>query len=333
MKRDTFPLLNILYNSITRIGIILAASVAGAIGIFLNYLYMLHVAIGSLVILSFLRNRYLLLIVCILLNALIGSSLPLVNGNNLLSSLVIPTFLLMFTLPLKKTIQRMPALGFLAIYLVWVFASISISEIGTGAFLINWFGYIYFLAISILTINVTTTWKRLIGLVDAILLLSTFVSIYGIYGYITKQSGITDTTTSLFRITSIFGAAPTLALFLSLGIPLALYPAFPLQDLIKRVGISILVLIYCIALALTATRTTEISLPLSIMIIIFFLPSHKIKIGLLSSFLVLTLLTILFTTISGIPILSRFFNPDILTLNNRVYLWHAVLDHFDPTLL
>jgi len=39
----------------------------------------------------------------------------------------------------------------------------------------------------------------------------------------------------------------------------------------------------------------------------------------------------LIATMFNVPILSRFLNNDITTLNGRTYLWQALLDHFNPT--
>jgi O-antigen ligase len=36
------------------------------------------------------------------------------------------------------------------------------------------------------------------------------------------------------------------------------------------------------------------------------------------------------TTLANIPLLSRFANSDIRSLNGRTYLWQAIIDHFDP---
>src|SRR5205807_4605260 len=129
-----------------------------------------------------------------------------------------------------------------------------------------------FVAISILTIQVITTKQRLMRFIDIILVVSTFISLYGIYGYFTKQNGAVDTTVNIFRIASIFGSnAPTLALFLSLIIPLALYRAFIAYGF-KRISILIVTLVLLVTVALTFTRTALICIPLSIIVMSFFLP-------------------------------------------------------------
>src|SRR6266702_1518053 len=61
---------------IVRAGIMIAIFAAGVVGVFLNSLYTLRAAFGSLILLAFLRYRYALLIAWVLTDAFIGSSLP-----------------------------------------------------------------------------------------------------------------------------------------------------------------------------------------------------------------------------------------------------------------
>ena len=317
-------------QAMIRIGIITAVFIVGITGTFLNSLYTLRIAFGSTIMLVFLRYRYILLIVWVLIDALIGSNLPIFNGNNFLTGLIVPTLLLMTCMPIQKTLKRMPALAFLLIYLAWVFAGIGISPLSVGAFLTVWITYLNCAAIVVLTINTLTTHRRMLGLIDAILISTTFVSLYGFYGYITKQNGFLDSTTSLFRIFSVFGSAPTLSLFLSIVIPLAFYRTFTLRGF-KRVISLIVILIFLVALGLTLTRAAFICVPLSIIIMIFFLPSRKMRASLLTAILILAVPVSLLATVDNVPIFSRFFSQDITTLNGRTYLWKAILDNFDPT--
>jgi len=66
---------------------------------------------------------------------------------------------------------------------------------------------------------------------------------------------------------------------------------------------------------------------------ILFLPSRKLKIGMLSGFAALAALVALVVTVGNVAIFGRFFNQDISTLNGRTLLWQAILNHFDPTQL
>ncbi len=331
-KLTWFTISSEMRQRILRILIIVVVFATGVIGVILNSVYTLRAAFGSLIILAFLRYRYALLIAWALINAFIGSSLTILTGNNFLTGLTVPTLLLMTWFPLKQTFKRMPALVYLLIYLAWVFASIGISAIGIGSFLTLWFTFLDYVAVAVLTINVLTTKRRLLGLIDAILLVSMFIALYGIYGYITKHNGTQDSTPGIFRIMSIFGSSQTLALFLSVVIPLALYRTFTLQGF-KRLAGLIVILILLVTLGLTFTRGAYICVALSIVIIVFFLPSRKMKTVMLGGILVLVVVTVLLATIGHIPIFSRFFEKDILTLNGRIYLWQALLDHFDPTQL
>ena len=328
---SSFGLSYDLRQWIVRIGTMIIVFIAGVISTLLNSLFALRAAIGSVIILAFLRYPYALLIAWALINAFIGSNVQFFNGNNFLSGLTVPTLLLMFCLPIRQTFKRMPTLIFLSLYLLWVFAGIRISAIGAGSFLTLWITFLDYVAIAVLTINLITTQQRMHRLIDAILIPATFISLYGIYGYFTRQNGVVDIT-SVFRIYSIYNAAPGLALLLSIIIPLAIYRTFTLRGY-KRIGGLILILVFLMALGLTFARGAYISVPVSIIIMIFFLPSRKLRIGLLSGALVFALLLVLLATMGNVPIFDRFLNQDLATFNGRTYLWQALLDHFDPTQL
>ena len=319
-----------LRQRFVRGGIMIAIFAAGVVGVLWNSLYTLRAALGSLILLALLRYRYALVIVWVMLDVFIGSTLRIFNGNNFDTGLTAATLLLMTCMPIKQTFQRMPVLAILLLYLLWVLVGIGISPAGTGPFLIEWTLILDCVAIGVLTINVLTTRRHLLKLIDALLIPATFISLYGIYGYFTRQNGAVDPTTSLFRIFSITGAAPALALFLSIIIPPAIYRASTVHGF-KRLGVSTLVFILLVALALTFTRSAFICVALSVIIMILFLPSRKMKIGLLAGVLVLAAGVVLLTTIGNVSIFSRFFNQDLATLNGRTYLWQALLDRFDPT--
>jgi O-antigen ligase len=313
-----------------RIGIAIAVFATGISGIFLAALYTLRIALGSVLMLALLRYRYALLLAWPLILVL-KDSIPFFAGNNLLTGLVVPTLLSMAVMPLKETFKRMPALLILFIYLLWAFASIGISSLGLGPFLTYWTTFLCYVAVGVLAINVLTTRLRLLVLIDVMLLASTCVALYGIYGYITGQNGDLDPQVG-FRIHSVFTSSPSLAMFLSLAIPLALYRTLSLRGF-QRVCCAILVSILLAALGLTFTRSAFISVPLSIVLMILFLPSRKMKIGLLSGVLALSFLVVVLAVVYDVPIVSRFFSDDTATLNGRTVLWQAILDHFDPTQL
>ncbi len=317
---------------IVRAGIMIAIFAAGVVGVFLNSLYTLRAAFGSLILLAFLRYRYALLIAWVLTDAFIGSSLPFFNGNNLDTALTVPTLLLMTCMPIKQTFQRMPALAILLLFLAWALAGIGISPASTGSSLIQWTLMLDNVAIAVLTINVLTARQQLLTLIDALLIPAAIVSLYGIYGYLTKQNGVVDPSTSLFRIYSFYGSAPPLALFLSIMIPPAIYRASTLQGF-KRLGVVVVVFILLVANVLTFSRSTFISLPLSLIIMILSLPSRKMKKNLVAGALALAVGVVLLATAGNISIFARFFNQDLATLNGRTTLWQVLLDRFDPNQL
>jgi murein biosynthesis integral membrane protein MurJ len=319
-----------LRQQIVFVVITIATFAAGVAGVFWNSVYTLRISLGSLILLAFLRYRYALVIAWVMVDVFIGSTLQIFNGNNFDTGLTVPTLLLMTCMPVKQTFQRMPALFFLLLYLLWVLFGVGISPLGTGSFMTQWTLMLDCVAISVLTINVLTTPRRLLKLIDAILIPATFVSLYGIYGYFTRTNGVIDPTTLLFRIYSITSAAPALALFLSIIIPPAIYRAFTLHGF-KRLGMWILVFIFLTALVLTFSRSAYICIALNVIIVILFLPSRKMKIGLLSSSLALAVGVYLLATVGNVTIFSRFLNQDIGTLNGRTYLWQTLLDRFNPT--
>ena len=319
-------------QSIIRIILAIVVFIGGVVGVILNDLTALKAAFGSILILALLRYRLILLLIWIMVDVFIGSSVSFFNGSNFDSGLTLPVVLLMFYFPVKQTFKRMPALALLLIYLFWVLASIFISAMSTGAFLIIWFIFLDFVAVSVLTINVLTTQKRLTLVVDAILLLSIIIAVYGIYGYLTKQNGIPDAQIpSLFRISSVFSQTPTaLAYYLTVVIPLAFYRTTTLRGFKRFFGWVVTVLLLG-TLVLTFSRGAFIAIAVSILILIIFLPSRKMRVGMISGIVVFAALVAAVVTVGNIPVFSRFFNTDISTLNGRTYLWNAIIDHFDPT--
>jgi O-antigen ligase len=113
-------------------------------------------------------------------------------------------------------------------------------------------------------------------------------------------------------------------------IPLSFYRIFTLKGFLRIVCI-VFTLIFLAALGLTFTRGALISVPLSLILMIFFLPSRKLKIAMLSSIAGVGAIAMLAATIFDLPLFNRFLANDITTLNGRTYLWSALLNHFDPT--
>ncbi|HZS78650.1 MAG TPA: murein biosynthesis integral membrane protein MurJ [Ktedonobacteraceae bacterium] len=313
--------------------LILLVFAMGIAGTIINALYAVRAAFGSIIVLAFLRYPYVLFMAWILINAFIGSTLPFFNGNNFLSGLTIPTLLLLFYLPLKQAFKRMPGIAFFFIYLWWVFASIGISPLDLGSFLTIWTSFMDFVGIAVLAIFVLTTRQRLLRAIDAMLLVALFIALYGIEGYLTRQHGIADAAIpSLFRISSIFGNGPTtLALFLTIIIPLGIYRTTAARSGLWRLIYALTTLVLLAALALTFTRGAYISISLSIIVMIMLLPGRRIKAILLGTITAIGGMSFLLMAALNVPLLSRFFNQDIGTLNGRTYLWQAIIDHFDPT--
>jgi len=323
-----------LHQQVIRIGLTLVVFSVGILGVFQNAIYTLRISLGLVAVLAFLRYRYTLLVVWVTIDVFIGTTLPFFNGSNLDTGLTASTLLLLVFMPLNQTFMRMPALGLMVAFLLWVFTSIGFSAIGVSAFLTEWLIRIDFVAISVLTIQLITTRQRMLRIIDVTLIICSIICVYGIYGYFTKQNGeYDDTIANLFRIGSTFGYnAPTLALFLTLILPLAIYRAFTVQGY-KRVAILLASLLFVVTLLMTFARTAFISVPLSIIVMSFFLPVRRMRNIFLATVFALGVVTVIVATVYHLPIFERFFSQDILTLNNRTYIWQAILDHFDATQL
>ncbi len=315
-----------------RISLAIAVFALGIYGIIHNAVYTLRISLGSGIVLLFLRHRYALLLAWVMLDVFIGSPLPFFNGNNFDTGLTVPVLLLLFSLPTRQILKRMPSLLLLLIYLVWVFASIGISVIGVGAFLTSWLLLLDYLAVVVLAIAVIVTEKQLIRIIDAILLIALCVALYGIYSFVTHQNGILDPTTSIFRTYSVFGSAPTCGFFFYIVIPLAFYRLLTLRGF-KLVSGLCLIGLLLVALTLTLSRSAFISIPISIIMMAFFLPSRKLKFSLLGCVAGISIIVLVVVYAGNIPLFSRFLNSDVMTINNRTYLWQAILSHFDATQL
>jgi putative peptidoglycan lipid II flippase len=309
--------------------IALVVFAAGLVGNLLNSTYTLRLALGSILIVFLLRYSYVLVITWVIVSVVMTDSIPIFTNNNILTALTVPTLLFMTYLPIRALLKRMPILWFLLVYLGWIFAGIGISALGTVPFLTTWLLYLDYLMVSILVIHTLTTQRRLYLLIDFLILGGVFVSVYGIYGYITHQNGAIDPTTSLFRIHSVFDSAPGLALFLSVVTPVAVYRATTLRGW-KQAGSLLSILLLLTTTLLSFSRGAFVCIPLSIVILVLLLPSGKTRNTLIACMAGLTIGILMITWIAGIPILARFLDHDVGTLNGRTVLWQALFDRFDP---
>jgi murein biosynthesis integral membrane protein MurJ len=309
-----------------------AAAVALAIGAampFLDPQLELRIAVGLPLILLLLRFRYALLLAWILVGTLVGSTLPIFSGNSINTGLTIPTLLLLATVPVFPTLRRVPTLAILLLYVLWLLVGIRGSPLDTATFLKDWLLYLDYATIAVLVVSAGSTRRRLLLLVDAMLAVGAFVALFGIAGYLTHKNGEFDPGTGTFRILSVFTAAPPLALFLSLVIPLAIYRAFVSRGLVRVGALGVLVVLI-VALGLTFSRGALLSLPLSLVILALFAPSRRMRVSMLWSTMGLIGLAIIMATVGNISIFARFSGQDIVSLNGRTYLWQALLTHFDP---
>ncbi len=310
--------------------IMFAGGVAGAVYVpnFWRYTF------GIVVVFALIRYPYILLIGWACINVFIGSNLPLFNGANLLSGLTLPTLLLLFYLPTKLAFKRMPGIGFLFLYFIWILLSAGFSPMTGYEFTVVWSTLMDFVGAAVLMVLLINSREKLMNIIDLMIAPAIFIAFYGFYGFVIHQNGVVDPTTGLFRISSIFGdTPPTLGLYLSVLIPVTIYRLFTLKGFWKLTGGILVLITLVVAVALTLNRGTYIALGLMFAVIIVFMPSNKIKGIMLSSSLAIGGLVVLVAAAANIPIFARFSNSDIGSLNGRAALWQALLDHFDPAQL
>lgn len=298
--------------------------------VYMSFSLALRIAVGVPFILALWRYPYLLLAVSAGVQVLFGSSLSFLSGNNLATALTLPGVLLLLSIPLKDIARRLPALYVWSLFMVWVLAGIGISGLDAVTFLKSWMLDVNYVIIAALIIHFVTTRKQLMGLIDIILVVSFFIAVYGIYGYVTKQHGQIDPSTGLFRISSIFDIATALSFYLTLIIPLAVFRITTLKG-VKQLATSGLLLVLLLTLGLTFSRTALVAVAFCVMVQVLFLNSRRMKVAIFGGGALVSAGLLIMTALGYDTILSRFLNSDLGTLNGRVYLWNAVIDHFDPT--
>jgi len=311
------------------IGAVALALAIGAAVPFMDPSLALRIAVGLPLILLLLRYRFALLVAWILIGALVGSSLPLFQANNINTALTIPTLIVLFTISDPRTFRRVPALALLFLFLLWILAGVHSSPLDTGTFLKQWTTFVDYAAVAVLTVSLVTTRRRMLVLIDAMLLVGAFVAVYGIAGYLTHQNGTSDPVTGSFRIISVFAAAPPLALFLSVVIPLAIYRAVTSRGVARSAAAITLVLLLT-AVGLTFSRGSMLSIPVSMVVVAICLPARKLRMGLIGGAVGLVTVAVIAAAIGNVPLFARFFGQDISSANGRTYLWQALMAHFDP---
>jgi O-Antigen ligase len=315
------------------VGAALVAAAAGIVSTFVSTMVAVRVTLGVPVILILARYRYLLLLLWALTDVFIGSVVPFFNGQNLDTALTVPLLIAMLILPVGRCFRRMPALVVLLAFLAWELAGIRLSPLDLVSFLKAWTLQLNYVAIAVLTICTVTTRRRLLVLIDCILVLFTALAVYGIYSYATHTNGTIDPTTGQFRIFIIYlDSAPSAALSLLLALPLALYRAITLRGPM-RIAVWCAVALLVIAIVLTFSRLALISIALIFIVMAPFLPSRRMLVSLLGGVVGLIILVGILAAVHNTSIFARFFIADVATLNGRTVLWVAVIKNFDPTQL
>jgi murein biosynthesis integral membrane protein MurJ len=290
----------------------------------------LRASVGLLVVLCFLRYPYILLLTVASVNVFIGSSIALFNGNNLDIMLIVPLLLIQGFLPWKRIAHELPGLIWFLLYLGWILVGMKLSPLSAGAFLILWLTMLAYVAVSALTIVLVTTHRRLYGLIDTLLATGLLAALSGLSGFVTRSGGEIDPETLMFRTTAWFTQATTYAFYLSLLIPLALLRCLRLRGKSKSIGVILLVCLL-VALALTFTRSAYLSVLASVLIITCCSSERRIRMQVVGGLVVCCGLTLYLNWSGDLPLLARFFQSDVQTLNGRIYLWQALLSRFQVT--
>jgi O-antigen ligase len=314
-------------RAVACLGIAATALMAGIASSYVNLLVALVVVLAVPVALIALRYPYAVLLLVAVTYALVGSPFPSVNH---LDWVLIPLMLLVLPqLQIRRAIKYMPAVVILAIFILWILAGIGVSPLDNQSFLRLWIVYVSYVAVSLLTVCTVTTRRRLMALIDIILLTSGLIALFGIFGYFTRQYGVYDTQVGAFRTMSVFASAPGLALFLCMALPLAAYRAVTSRGL-GRAVVLLVSAVLLVAIMMTFSREILISVPVSIAVAALCLPSRRARYGLLAGMISLVMLVVGATLVAGLPVLDRFASADTASFNGRTYLWSALLERFDP---
>jgi glycosyltransferase involved in cell wall biosynthesis len=118
-------------------------------------------------------------------------------------------------------------------------------------------------------------------------------------------------------------------MFLSTTVFLSIYRFVTLKG-IWRVLPLLALLILLTGIGLTVTRAAFVALPLGLLAMVFCIPSRTLQVRLAGGLLLLLIGVTLLSTVAHVTIFQRFLSSDVLTLDGRVYIWQAVLAHFDP---
>lgn len=312
------------------VSVMLTTLTVGIIATVYNALLTLRISFGLSLLLCLIRYPFVLLLAWATINVCLGSSLALFNGNNLDMLLILPILFILPFLPWKEIIKRAPGSLWLLLYLGWVLLGIGLSPLDPRAFLTLWLTMLAEVSTGILSIVVITKYRHLTIIVDVLLVTALLVALYGLYGFVTHQHGEVDPDTALFRITSLFTQATTLAFYLSALIPLAFYRCLYAQGVLRLVSLTVAC---CLsgALLLTFTRSASLSLLPGVVLMALCLPARRARFLAITGLVLLCSGALILNASGHLLLLARFFKEDIATFNGRLYLWQALLNNFQFT--
>jgi len=274
---------------------------------------------------------WLLLTWASLINVAMGSSLTLFQGNHLDLVLIVSLLGLLPFLPWQELYARFSGWRWLALYLLWALLGVGLSPLMPRAALTLWLSMVASAATGALVVALVTSRRRLRALITMLLGTGLLVALYAGLNSVTHQRGEIDQGTSLWRVTSFFTQATTLAFYLTPLIPLALYRACYAQGRARLLWLLVAGALTW-ALLLTFTRSALLGLFLGMAIFILCLPWSRARRMLLAgSWLGVGALALALGGSGHLPLLGRFFQGDVATLNGRVYLWQALLRIFQIT--
>lgn len=285
-----------------------------------------RLSMSAAVTLIFVRAPYLLLAAWALLTAVGSVSVGDHAISGTLTTLSMPTFIIILGMNFFWLARRNPALIPLTALILWIIVGgiVTIAKhtapLGAGGFVQALQVYVDFLGVAALMTLVETK-DRLHRIIDMLLLPAVVIAGYGIVQTIYGFGGYQDV--GVYRAQSIFDWSATLAFYLVIMALLTIYRAFYSHSPWRLFWI-VALLIEIGGIYVTYSRTGEIALAAGVVLLL-------IISGKRSRFAALGLvgLGVIAVLLDGNKLFSRFGGAHLDTFNGRTDFWKALLTHFD----
>lgn len=278
---------------------------------------------GLTLALIFLRSPYGLLLTWAAAGAfydiyLFGHSIGFILA---LGSL--PAFAVMLWNEWRQNNLRVGAILAYGGFLLWVALTMTRSPVGLRQFGIDWLGFLDYALVFLLARSQLTTRARFERFVTVMLMMSTALSVLGLLQYIFRFGGYqTPDAPAIYRVSSIFGWSSSLAFYLVLIIPLAIYRALSAPRG-RRLFWFLALLLHITALVLTFSREAYVGVIVTVFVAATLL-NGRMRIWLLRGLVVGLLLFLPALAIRSVRDRLTF---GLDTLNARTYGWSTLVSH------